>query len=51
MFRNIKNVLNGEWVRLIIDNFDPYGDKQQIDIEFNKKNNEELELSNKENAK
>ena len=41
-------VLNGEWVRLIIDNFDPYGVKQQIDIELNYKYNEELKLKHKE---
>ena len=48
MFRKLSDILNGEWIKLIIDNFDPYGTKEKIDIELNKQYNEELKLNNKE---
>lgn len=48
MFRKIGNILNGEWIKLIIDNFDPYNTKERIDIELNKQHNENLKLNNKE---
>lgn len=48
MFRKIGNILNGEWIKLIIDNFDPYNAKERIDIELNKQYDEELKLNNKE---
>lgn len=48
MFRKLSEILNGEWIKLIIDSFDPYGAKERIDIELNKQHNEELKLNSKE---
>jgi hypothetical protein len=48
MFRKLSEIVNGEWIKLVIDNFDPYGAKERTDIELNKQHNEELKLNNKE---
>lgn len=41
-------IFNERIVQDIIDNFDPYGVKERIDIELNKQYNEEIKLNQKE---
>jgi hypothetical protein len=51
MFRRVIEVLNGKWIEDVINNFDPYGIKEQTDIELNKKHHEKTKLNNKEKIK
>lgn len=41
-------IINGKWIKDIIDNFDPFGIKALIDIELNEQHNENQKLNNKE---
>ena len=49
MLKFLSNIFNGQWIKDVIGNFDPYGSKALIDIELNKKYNEEPKLKHKEN--
>ena len=44
----LKSIINGNFVKELIDNFDPYGIKAHLDIEFNKQYNEKTKLDSKE---
>lgn len=48
MLKLWKSIFNGQWIKDVIDNFDPYGTKALIDIELDKKYNEEPKLNSKE---
>jgi len=48
VFNFWKNIFNGNFIKSIIDNFDPYEIKALTDVELNKKHYEKLKLKHKE---
>ena len=42
------SIFNGQWIKDVIDNFDPYGIKAIIDVELNKQHHEKSKLNSKE---
>jgi hypothetical protein len=49
LLKLLKSIFSGDWVKDVIDNFDPHGIKAIIDVELNKQyNEEEPKLNSKE---
>lgn len=49
-FKRIGEILSGSWVQNIINNFDPYGIQEHIDLETNRNEQKLKPNRNKENT-